>query len=213
MDEHVGYQLQEMSLLLDHLALDQSPDTWCTAGAKEVFSAVSFYNSMNEHVEIHVAFHWKWDSSFQLKHKIFCWLLRIDRLNTRAMLLRKNFHLPSYSCILCQQGALETRDHLFFYCPFALACWRYLCPRFMPHGCTLHILSEIKRQLNKPFGMDMITLACWSIWRVRNDFIFNNVQPSLYRCRRIFLEKINLVFHRAKRKYHSAFLDWPRTFR
>jgi hypothetical protein len=36
--------------------------------------------------------------------------------------------MDDYSCILCADGDLETRNHLFFLCPFAHICWQYLCP-------------------------------------------------------------------------------------
>jgi hypothetical protein len=41
------------------------------------------------------------------------------RLNTKAMLQRKNFFMDDYSCIMCGTNGLETRNHLFFLCPFA----------------------------------------------------------------------------------------------
>jgi hypothetical protein len=53
----------------------------------------------------------------------------ISRLNTRALLERKKFFRADYTCIMCNGSTLETRDHLFFTCPFAVYCWRYLCPR------------------------------------------------------------------------------------
>jgi hypothetical protein len=39
--------------------------------------------------------------SCQQKHKVFLWLLRQDRLNTRGLLKRKNMLLESYTCELC----------------------------------------------------------------------------------------------------------------
>jgi hypothetical protein len=32
-------------------------------------------------------------------------------------------HLDKYSCVLCNSGPEETSFHLFFECPFSLACW------------------------------------------------------------------------------------------
>lgn len=53
-------------------------------------------------------------------------------VSTSAMLVKWNLHLPSYECVLCGEALLETRDHLFFHCPFAKAFWNYLCPGFSP---------------------------------------------------------------------------------
>ncbi|PNT64701.1 hypothetical protein BRADI_4g31816v3 [Brachypodium distachyon] len=67
--------------------------------------------------------------------------------------------------------------------------------------------------LTVPFSMEITTLICWSIWKTRNDFIFNKAQHSLYRCRRIFIEEMNLVFHRAKRKQYVLMGEWLKAFR
>ncbi|KQK04516.2 hypothetical protein BRADI_2g13865v3 [Brachypodium distachyon] len=93
-----------------------------------------------------------------------------------------------------------------------VACWNYLCPRFAPVNNVHHNIKNLRTKLAVPFAFEIITAACWSIWKVRNDYIFNRVQPSLYRCRRIFIEEMNLVFHRAKRKSHVGLKDWIDSF-
>ncbi|PNT61170.1 hypothetical protein BRADI_5g11115v3, partial [Brachypodium distachyon] len=118
-----------------------------------------------------------------------------------------------YTCVLCNGLQIETRDHLFFQCPFSLACWRYICPQFNPHNNVHHNVTDLKDHLDVPFPMEIIALGCWSIWKTRNDCIFNNIRPSLYRCRRIFKEELNLVFHRAKRNKYSNFKNWIDRFR
>lgn len=52
----------------------------------------------------------------------FFWLMLRDRLNTRAMLRRKNMRLDSYDCVLCVEHVEENIMHLFFGCPFSSAC-------------------------------------------------------------------------------------------
>jgi hypothetical protein len=61
-----------------------------------------------------------------VEHKFFFWLLVLDRLNARNMLNRKNMHLPSYSCVVCNDDVEETVDRLFFECSFSSWCWRLL---------------------------------------------------------------------------------------
>ncbi|PNT71558.1 hypothetical protein BRADI_2g31430v3 [Brachypodium distachyon] len=129
------------------------------------------------------------------------------------MLHQRNLHLPDYSCVLCNGVHLETRDHLFFHCQFSIACWRYICPTFTPQLNVHRNIMELKRHLDVPFHMEIIALVCWSIWRTRNDCIFNNLRPSLYQCRHIFKGELNLVFHRAKRKTYSNFKVWIDRFR
>jgi hypothetical protein len=56
--------------------------------------------------------------------KVFAWLLLMDRLNTRDMMIRRHWQLQTgANCVMCNQNHLETRDHLFIECPFAKRCW------------------------------------------------------------------------------------------
>ena len=50
------------------------------------------------------------------KHSFCAWLAIKDRLGTRDRFHRWDSSVP-LSCILCQ-GGVESRDHLFFSCPF-----------------------------------------------------------------------------------------------
>jgi hypothetical protein len=58
-------------------------------------------------------FSWIWKTSCQARHKFFFWLLILDRLNTRNLLKRKNFHLQNYSCEFPGCNEEETLEHLF----------------------------------------------------------------------------------------------------
>lgn len=98
------------------------------------------------------------------------------------MLQKRSFQLPSYDCVLCGVLHLETRDHLFFHCAFAKTCWAYLCGSFTPVANVHLNVESLKRKLKVPFFMEIIIMGAWSIWKVRNDFIFNQRIPSLYRC-------------------------------
>ena len=61
--------------------------------------------------------------------------------------------------------------HLFLACPFAIDCWASL-------GRIILIA-----QLQFPFFMEIIVTMCWSIWAVRNDQIFRDIQPCRDVCR------------------------------
>jgi hypothetical protein len=63
-----------------------------------------------------------WKSRCQGKHKVFLWLLLNDRLNTRNLLRRKRFNIPSVNCVLCSHGMEETIKHFIFECEFAQMC-------------------------------------------------------------------------------------------
>jgi hypothetical protein len=109
------------------------------------------------------------------------------------LLQRKQFFIEDYSCVLCDGSAVESRTHLLFHCPFAKACWHYVCPSVNINNDDNHLecISKLRSAIDKPYFMEIIILCTWSIWLTRNSYIFNNLQPSLYRCRAIFKSELN----------------------
>lgn len=156
-------QFQDMTQLVHLINVDHQHDIWDIRTMPKGYSTTAAYDLFVDHIDIPCTFMWIWNSCCQLKHKVFIWLLLINRLNTRAMLQQKNFFLPSYACILCQGAQSESRDHLFFRCPFSLTCWRYICPQFVPHMNVHQNIQALKEHLMVPFHMEITTLVCWSI--------------------------------------------------
>ena len=153
-------------------------------------------------------FRWLWKSSCQAKHKFFFWLLLHDRLNTRNLLSRKRFHIPSFNCAILQCNQEETLMHLFWTCPFASQCWDYVCPQ-RSRGLSVHeAFLDLKTKLKVPFFMEIMVLAAWGIWIVRNNKIFEGCQPSFRNWRTIYLQELKLVGHRIKHKYAQEFKVW-----
>jgi hypothetical protein len=60
--------------------------------------------------------------------------------------------------------------------------------------------------------MEMFILCSWSIWITRNSCIFNNVQPSLFRCRAIFKSELNWLKFKATRKKYVSYNSWVDSF-
>jgi hypothetical protein len=54
--------------------------------------------------------------------------------------------------------------------------------------------------MQQPFFMEIIMLISWSLWAIRNDFIFKGITPSLYHCEYKFKKEMALLVHKAKRK-------------
>lgn len=128
----------------------------------------------------------------------------------------RNFHIPSYTCVLCAGSILETYVHLFFECPFvrALLVLYFLCIEFLSQMDIHSNFQTIRQLLEVPFHMEIATLVSQSIWKIWNDCIFQGTcLAGLYRCKKIFKEELNLVFHRTKRKSYSNFRGWIDAFR
>lgn len=125
-------------------------------------------------------FVWNWKTNCVNKIKVFMWLLFCDRLNTRDMLDRRNcaHEDADLTCALCSLGVRETREHLFFSCPFSDTCWRKI-------GFTWNLNMEFFFQMvvlarlrfrGKSF-LEFFSIECWHIWKQRNALIFQNVNP------------------------------------
>ena len=113
-----------------------------------------------------------------MKHKVFAWILFIDRLNTRDMLLRRKCPINDVKCVVCQQQR-ETRDHLFFACSFSSICWSVL-------GVTWDLSLDLSERLavanknwGRPFYLEIAILGAWNIWKLRNRKHFDGVDICL----------------------------------
>ena len=160
-----------------------------------------------DHPVVHPVFNWIWASPCQPKHKVFFWLLLKDRLSTRNILRRKHMAIDSYNCVLCSHSIEETSEHLFLSCYFAKQC-SLLGIDTSDNSRFPEIASSFKVKLQSKFFMVAVILMCWSIWTVRNDFIFNGVQPSVQNCRRKFFSELRLVQQRVKQSLQTSFELW-----
>jgi hypothetical protein len=174
---------------MNNLTLDeQLCDTWSYFGRNAQFRYEGFHKKLMGHQTVDPAIKWIWNSSCQPKHKVFGWLLLNDKLSTRNILRRKKMTLDSYSCEICLTGEEETAQHLFWGCLFAQQCWGILNLETNQRGETSENIMAIKDQLNNQFFMIAVILMCWTIWRARNEIIFNSNQIGIQESKLFFLK-------------------------
>lgn len=195
-------QMQELSKILVQLDLEQGKDIWTYIWGNGNYSTSKAYKVMEGNINVDRVYKWLWQSSCQPKHLVFFWLLLKDRVNTRGTLKRRNMILDSYVCELCILQKEETSFHLFIRCNFAKECWRSIGLNLPRHLQIIPLVKWIKRKLNNTFYMDIIILLCWSIWKERNNWLFEGIDPTVDNCRRRFFSELNLIVHRA-RKGHA----------
>jgi hypothetical protein len=150
-----------------------------------------------------------WKSKCLPKLRVFTWLLVHDRLNTKDIMQRKNWHIEDGpACILCANDELETRDHLFFNCTFAHECWTTIG---IVWDSNLPISDRIiiaRAAFRGPCFMEIFACAAWNIWKERNDFIFNHQPHSLNRWKVRFQSDLLLHQYRVKAAMVQPLLEW-----
>ena len=97
------------------------PDVWSYTWGATDFSARKYYKFYFRNILPAPALPLIWKTNCTMKHKVFAWLLFLDRLNTRDMLVRRNCPVRDVNCVVCHLQR-ETREHLFFACQFSTSC-------------------------------------------------------------------------------------------
>jgi hypothetical protein len=161
LEENGSFSVKSMYSKLEGLMLDEGPSS---NEQRRVFSKI-------------------WKSGAPSKVTAFSWKLLLNRIPTKSNLSVRQVLAPdtSLDCVMCL-GELESANHMFLHCQFAMKVWenvmRWLGFHFMIPP-NLFILWEnwdgvsgVKKMCN---GFRMIWHAVvWSLWRARNDRIFNN---------------------------------------
>ena len=150
-----------------------------------------------------------WSSKCTQKIKFFTWLLLVDRLNTKTMLLRRHFHVqPNAHCIMCNNSSEEDIDHLFFTCPLAVSCWNSLSIQWSlaPPICD-RILSAIHNH-SLPLFMEIFMIAAWELWNLRNSKIFDNGRATRSLWMHNFKAQAHLQLLRVREIDKPAIVQW-----
>ncbi|KAM6571614.1 hypothetical protein CsatA_015694 [Cannabis sativa] len=122
---------------------------------------------------------WKkyWKIKVPPKVLHFAWRALTDCLGTRVQLQIK--HVPVATiCVFCNDAA-ETTLHLFVECPFSKSCWNRSAVSLPNSDCTSFFdwFSAIWSRHGGSF-IEEILMVSWSIWKARNDIIWNNRTSS-----------------------------------
>lgn len=118
--------------------------------------------------------------------ELFAWLACLGKLNTKAKLAHLNIIPASQDiCPLCSDES-ETSNHLFLYCKFSwqIWCWWFKIwnlPWAAPPSLKdLFLMKppENARPFFKKIWWAIFYIISWSIWKERNERIFNNSASS-----------------------------------
>jgi hypothetical protein len=136
-----------------------------------LFSVKSMYiDYMDDHTKYLHKYLWK--IKVPLKIRFFMWFL-----HKKVLLIKDN---------LIKRKWKETAQHLFSHCPLAKMVWSivYMAFGIIPPSIKnlfRNWLVGVSKQERAHSRVGACTLV-WAIWKVRNDYIFNN-EKSILLCR------------------------------
>jgi hypothetical protein len=173
---------------------NDSHDTWTYDWGAATYTSSAYYKFCFRECTTHVSFLWLWKSKCTLKLKFFWWLVLVDRLNTRNMLRRRNYKInSSYNCLMCPSPPEETIEHMIFHCDFSRSCWNKLKMVWSQHGNRLDIIEHGRATWKDPLYMEVTIVASWSIWKERNNKLFNGIDPDIDSWTRRFKQEFALL--------------------
>ncbi|PWA39937.1 reverse transcriptase domain-containing protein [Artemisia annua] len=162
--------------------------------------------------------HWifPWNHLAPIKANILGWRLEMNRLPTTDLLLQRKIAIPSTTCLLCN-ASVESIQHIFLECPFADILWSLMlswCKIPLRRPLQAKDLFELHMDPfippNKAKHINLIVLSyCWTIWKIRNERVFSNKEPSI----RFAMKEIKTTSYLwLANRTNSSELDWTKCF-
>jgi hypothetical protein len=184
--------LLELEQVLNGVVISEVDDSWIwRPNVEDGFTVKSLYEYLHRTLlpqsnlsqSAQLAFKNIWKSVVLSKVSALAWQLLLDRIPTKDNLCKRGIiRIDEVGCSLCG-GMAETASHLFLHCPFAAAVWyainRWLGVVVVPPGEVLMSYVQLvgsgrNKKIRKGFSSVWLAFV-WTIWKVRNDWIFNNI--------------------------------------
>ncbi|GJM99719.1 hypothetical protein PR202_ga16847 [Eleusine coracana subsp. coracana] len=171
---------------------------WRLSGSR-IYSAKSAYEALFQGFIGFEPWQRIWKSWAPAKCRFFMWLVAHDRCWTADRLARRNLPRPE-NCLLCDQEE-ETIDHILVGCVFARQFWRILLQRvgmaeLAPQlsaerfqGWWSSVEAMVDNTARKGLN-SLIILGAWTLWKHRNDCVFNGASLQLSTALNMAGEKI-----------------------
>ena len=177
--------MQQYSNFTELLAMRadiQGKDAWQVPGSTTVYKSSKLYKLLRPFPVAPKPFQWIWKACVLPKHKFFFWLMIQDRINTRDLLTRKQFQIPSNECVLCDVTPIEDLYHLFFGCQFSKDFWHALGFIWNDTDDHMALMQHGKIQYKHICFKEVLIIGSWALWNHRNKIIFDGDNRDLSLC-------------------------------
>jgi hypothetical protein len=66
----------------------------------------------------------------------------------------------------------------------------------------------MRTKIKFPFAMEILIIAAWGIWIVRNNKFFNDQNANFNSWKAIYNQDLRMLVHRIKKKHAYTFKEW-----
>lgn len=91
-------------------------------------------------------------------------------------------------------------------------CWRLLNIQWPTNMPPLDHLAIAKVSFGSPIFLEIVIVAAWCIWLMRNSIIFYGKSPSLGHWKLSLREELSLCLLRCRSTKKSLLRDWAKSF-
>ncbi|XP_022008117.1 uncharacterized protein LOC110907443 [Helianthus annuus] len=180
-------QLQQLMGLINGLNVTFGPDKWhWKYEGSGIFNVASIKKILGLVNRTRPARVFEWNNWVPKKVGIVACRAEMERLPTKCALSARNIRVHNRSCVMC--GIYdETCEHIFVSCQYAQSIWQNIAnwctiPPIIAFDIkdllTLHEISSGPSRKKKVLYA-VIFVTFWSIWKTRNEIVFEQKVPNM----------------------------------
>ncbi|XP_048624011.1 uncharacterized protein LOC125592693 [Brassica napus] len=159
-----------------------------------------------------------WTTKGIPKHNFLAWMMVLNRCPTKDMILSWGLQ-TNPNCLLCN-NAVESRDHLYFVCPFSFEVWEALAIKSGCHPVRQwsHSLTTMQ-SLALPKHQKLLSLLSWQstiylLWTERNHRLhrqqFHQSSTIITNATSMIKNQVSSLRNSSPRLYFLMMLYWLR---
>ncbi|XP_021995963.1 uncharacterized protein LOC110893153 [Helianthus annuus] len=195
------------------LNMSSGMDRWqWTLDGGGSFSVASIKKTLSSVNRVRPGKAFEWNNWVPKKVGIVAWRAEMERLPTRCALAARSIPVNDRTCIMCGSYD-ESSEHLLVSCQFAQMVWQNIAlwcsiPPIIAFDLkdmlTLHEVCTVFGKKRKVLHA-VILVAIWSIWKSRNEAVFQQKSPNMTKT----LDEIKaMAYLWVKNRSRSMTLTW-----
>ncbi|KAJ0896378.1 putative reverse transcriptase zinc-binding domain-containing protein [Helianthus annuus] len=181
-DSGLSNSIVQLESLLNKFQIVGGCDKWKLASDSAGMLSVKAVKKLLRADSLRISgYKMEWCKWIPPKINIHAWRTELDSIATGEALRKRNIQVADSLCRSCGSDE-ETVDHFFIGCFVATNVWNGIStwcsiPNIFAFSIKdlLEFHSNIPGSVKKKIAVQgIIRIACWSIWRARNNLVFSN---------------------------------------